>query len=597
MQKLIRVHQSISLSLSPLLAFLTSAIEPLTLPILWSLPQLNLLRSHVEATKALMQARLKPVQQPFIKEKVKDGIVKNIAELLSDNSCTQEHRWWPKPPMNHYQRLVLRVGREGSAITNSDSDFEATYLLGPTIRELVEDLDKSWGNSKDWILQLRDGGQIVLPLSLYQSPDCMSVCLSLEGECVLSNASITNERQRGSWANEGEGLVESSYVVPGSKNENWEFDERLRFFERGDEPLVVVPLATEGLLELVSSHVKEIGCKESGDNCQLSQWVTNRIKAFKKFVDTSLEGGDFNVVRFPFERLGSNSFTAAMREFSNFISEQGLIDLPLQGGTFTWLNSREVASKARLDRFLFLQIGRISFLQFPKDGCLGFARIIFQLSLRVDLSREGVGRLDLRICGLRMRVLWIGFDLDRIKKLWKDLSVLENMEDSRGLSAEETVEVGSISDELEKATLLEEICWRQKSRVLCVREGDRNTKIFHRIANSHRRVNSIDRLMMDWELSSDPTAIADCISQFYRQLYFEDVAHKLVLDDVDFSSISVEDASWLDRPFEEEEVFGVINDFNGDKAPSSDGFSMAFFQFCWCVLKIKIMAVFHNFHT
>ena len=58
----------------------------------------------------------------------------------------------------------------------------------------------------------------------------------------------------------------------------------------------------------------------------------------------------------------------------------------------------------------------------------------------------------------------------RIKKLWKDLSVLENIEDSRGLLAEEKVEVRRIRDKLEKATLLEEICWRQKSRVLCVRE-------------------------------------------------------------------------------------------------------------------------------
>ena len=100
----------------------------------------------------------------------------------------------------------------------------------------------------------------------------------------------------------------------------------------------------------------------------------------------------------------------------------------------------------------------------------------------------------------------------RVKKLWKDLSVLENMEESRGLSVEERVEMGRISDELEKATLLEEICWRQKSRVHCVREGDKNTKIFHRIANSHRRVNSIDRLMVDGELSWDPAAIANCIS-------------------------------------------------------------------------------------
>ena len=185
----------------------------------------------------------------------------------------------------------------------------------------------------------------------------------------------------------------------------------------------------------------------------------------------------------------------------------------------------------------------------------------------------------------------------RVKKLWKDLSVLENMEESRGLTVEERVEMGRIRDELEKATLLEEICWRQKSRVHCVREGDKNTKIFHRIANSHRRLNSIDRLMVGGVLSSDSAAIADCISQFYRQLYFEEVAHRPILDDVDFSSISGEDASWLDRPFEEEEVFEVIHECNGDKAPGPDGFSMAFFQSCWGVLKSEIMAVFHNFYT
>ena len=76
----------------------------------------------------------------------------------------------------------------------------------------------------------------MLLLSLYRSPDCMLVYSSLEGECVPSNASITNEGQRVSWADEGEGLVESSSVVPGSKNEMWEFDERLMSWERGGEP-------------------------------------------------------------------------------------------------------------------------------------------------------------------------------------------------------------------------------------------------------------------------------------------------------------------------------------------------------------------------
>ena len=55
------------------------------------------------------------------------------------------------------------------------------------------------------------------------------------------------------------------------------------------------------------------------------------------------------------------------------------------------------------------------------------------------------------------------------------------------------------------------------------------------------------------------------------------MAHRPLLDDVEFSCISKEDALWLNRPFDEEEVFGVIRDFKGDKAPSPDGFSMAFF--------------------
>ena len=85
------------------------------------------------------------------------------------------------------------VGSEGSVTTNYDSECKGVHLPNHTIKELVGDLDKSWGDSKDWILQLRYGKQLVLPFSLYCSPDCMSISSSLEGECVPSNVSITNE--------------------------------------------------------------------------------------------------------------------------------------------------------------------------------------------------------------------------------------------------------------------------------------------------------------------------------------------------------------------------------------------------------------------
>ncbi len=64
-------------------------------------------------------------------------------------------------------------------------------------------------------------------------------------------------------------------------------------------------------------------------------------------------GGDFNVVRFPSERVGSDHFSPAMYDFSYFISTNGLIDVPLSGGIYTWSNNREVSSMSCIDRYLF----------------------------------------------------------------------------------------------------------------------------------------------------------------------------------------------------------------------------------------------------
>uniref|UniRef100_A0A2N9GHU0 Uncharacterized protein n=1 Tax=Fagus sylvatica TaxID=28930 RepID=A0A2N9GHU0_FAGSY len=52
----------------------------------------------------------------------------------------------------------------------------------------------------------------------------------------------------------------------------------------------------------------------------------------------------------------------------------------------------------------------------------------------------------------------------------------------------------------------------------------------------------------------------------------------------------------LDRPFDEKEIFDVVHGFNGDKAPRLDGFSLAFFQNCWSIVRDDVVAVFHDFH-
>ena len=43
-------------------------------------------------------------------------------------------------------------------------------------------------------------------------------------------------------------------------------------------------------------------------------------------------------------------------------------------------------------------------------------------------------------------------------------------------------------------------------------------------------------------------------------------------------------------------MFSALSDLNGDKAPSPNGFSMAFWQFNWSFLKEEVMGFFKDFH-
>ena len=181
------------------------------------------------------------------------------------------------------------------------------------------------------------------------------------------------------------------------------------------------------------------------------------------------------------------------------------------------------------------------------------------------------------------------------KKLMAELVELDTMADLRPLTGEELQKKALIVADLERTSLFEEISWRQKSRALWLREGDKNTKFFHRLANSNRRYNSISSLSINGVLSTDSDTISECITNFYSHL-FEEEGDRPLLDGLDFSMISGEDAVWLERPFDEEEVAGVVAGFNGDKAPGPDGFSMGFFQCCWDILNPDVMAVLNYFH-
>ncbi|KAL4606706.1 hypothetical protein ACB092_09G122900 [Castanea dentata] len=88
------------------------------------------------------------------------------------------------------------------------------------------------------------------------------------------------------------------------------------------------------------------------------------------------------------------------------------------------------------------------------------------------------------------------------QQLWSKLNDLDTKVETHPLTVEEKLEKVNLCTHIEKLTLLEEVSWRQMSRVLHLKEGDANTKFFHRMTNSNRRNNSIESLMVNGSLSS-----------------------------------------------------------------------------------------------
>ena len=53
----------------------------------------------------------------------------------------------------------------------------------------------------------------------------------------------------------------------------------------------------------------------------------------------------------------------------------------------------------------------------------------------------------------------------------------------------------------------------------------------------------------------------------------------------------------LDRPFSEEKIHNAVLHLNKEKAPGPDGFTIAFYQDCWEMIKDDLLRVFLEFHN
>ena len=79
------------------------------------------------------------------------------------------------------------------------------------------------------------------------------------------------------------------------------------------------------------------------------------------------------------------------------------------------------------------------------------------------------------------------------------------------------------------------------------------------------------------------------IVQFYKGLYSDSVHWRPILGGVEFKSLEEADSRHLERQFSDEEVVTALQQISGEKPPGPDGFTLAFFQHCWDVVKVEVL--------
>ena len=96
------------------------------------------------------------------------------------------------------------------------------------------------------------------------------------------------------------------------------------------------------------------------------------------------------------------------------------------------------------------------------------------------------------------------------------------------------------------------------------------------MANAHRRRNQMTRVKVNGRWFTEEREIKEEVCRVFQGLLADPGDWKPGIDGLNFERLEEVDVEGLEKPFSEEEVFGALLGFCGEKAPDPDGFSMAF---------------------
>ncbi|CAN1120408.1 LINE-1 retrotransposable element ORF2 protein [Linum perenne] len=147
----------------------------------------------------------------------------------------------------------------------------------------------------------------------------------------------------------------------------------------------------------------------------------------------------------------------------------------------------------------------------------------------------------------------------------------------------------------------EESFFRQKSRVIWISEGDKNTSYFHKSMKARQARNFISSIKgTDGILCTTVDQIAAEAVSFYKSLLgTEDVEVRSqsveYFDDLLSNKVASEDSDALILPVTAREVQKALFSLGADKSPGPDGFTVQFYRSSWGTIGSEVTAAVQSF--
>ncbi|XP_026410033.1 uncharacterized protein LOC113305152 [Papaver somniferum] len=268
-------------------------------------------------------------------------------------------------------------------------------------------------------------------------------------------------------------------------------------------------------------------------------------------------GGEWNVISTLEENNRQGTLSRAMRNFNQFMSDFNLVDLPLCGAKYTWSNFQDPPTCTRIDRFL---LNSKWDNYFPGTTQIAKPRTVsdhIPLLLSTEMGDSGPRPKKFELMWLEDEEL-----PNLMKEWWENLNFWALLEDKRK---------------------------KQKAKDHWHQDGDKNSSYFHKFANGRRRLNNIGCLKVDGELTKDKRRISHHLKHFYEELYKEEDRNRPFMEELQFTTLDMEDCRSLERPITEEDVKMAINEMGKNRAPGPDDFPVEFYVHFWDIIKVEYM--------